>query len=108
MKKLTFKISLVVLLLMLAACSSTATKPPESTVHSSHRILLASGYSQLQNLPHLSQIQNRLSVEQRAKLNAYRALAKQLFREKLSEKLSVAEQVIKAEPYRIEYGISYY
>lgn len=102
MKKITIKALLgFVVLNLTTACSSVATKTTEPAVKATINTLLASGYSPARNLPQLTQIQNRFAVEQAAKLNAYRELAKKLYRKKLSNQLSVAAQVIKDESYRI-------
>ena len=107
MKKFTLWVLLIISVIMLAACSSGTTKTPAYTVMPDStdlvvdKVLLASGYSALRFFPQLTQVQNQYAVEQSAKLNAYRALAKQIYREQLFEDRVVADQVIKDEAYRI-------
>lgn len=84
----------------MVACSSMQTKPDIKVTHVD-KVLFAEGYSSLAGLPELSRIQNRYAIEQAAKIIAYRNLAKQIYREPLQEQLSVADQVIKDEAYRI-------
>ncbi|MFW5444338.1 MAG: hypothetical protein ACKE51_08545 [Methylococcaceae bacterium] len=101
MKKITFSTLLAAFFLMLLGCSSVATKNTQSTAYDYSKTLLASGYSQLRHRPQLTRVQNTLTTEQHAKLNAYRELAKQLYNEKIAEGLWVANQVLKDESYRI-------
>ncbi|MCF6203023.1 MAG: hypothetical protein L3J59_05025 [Methylococcaceae bacterium] len=97
MKDLILRIMLLVSLLSLTACSSFATKQTDFVYH---KVLSATSYSQLPNLVELSQSQKSSVAEQAAKLNAYRDLAKQLYKEKLETGITVAEQVILHEAYR--------
>ena len=97
-KKITLRVLFVLGLITLTACSSVATQKQHSLAY---KTLEASGYSQLSNKPQLSKKQNRYATEQIAKLNAYRELARQLYSEKLVNGISVAEQVIKNESFRI-------
>lgn len=98
MKKIILRILFVIGLITLTACASVATTQKRDSF--AYKALVASGYSQLSNKPQLSQKQNRYTTEQIAKLNAYRALAKQLYSEKLSNGMTVADQVIKNESFR--------
>jgi hypothetical protein len=100
-KKLTFSTLLTVILMLLVGCGSVSTKAVESSAPENIRTLLASGYSQLRNRPQMTQVQNTFAMEQSAKLNAYRELAKQIYNEKLKNGLVVADQVLKDEVYRI-------
>ncbi len=88
-------------MMALVACSSAVIKPETPVSYQSDKILHAKGYRKIQNTPRLSSIQNQLFIEQAAKLNAYRELAKQLYNEKLTSNLLVANQVIKDEAFRI-------
>ena len=107
MKKLTARIVLSMSIMMLAACSSSTTKPlddtlnPNSTGLVANKVLQASGYSALRIQPQLTQLQNQYAVEQSAKMNAYRGLAKQIYREQLFEGRVVADQVISDDVFRI-------
>ncbi len=89
------------LLTLCYGCTSVVVKTTESSTSDASRIIFASGYSKAKNFPQLTQVQNRFSTEQSAKLNAYRALAKQLYNEKLTDHIRVADQVISDESYRI-------
>ncbi len=84
----------------LMACSALSIKPDEPVVRAD-KVLTAKGYSRLQKNRHLTQNQNQFALEQAATINAYRQLAKLLYQEKLADNLLVADQVIKAEPFRI-------
>ena len=107
MKKLTLRVLLSISVIMLTACSSLTTKPQDSTSTSDSTVIVAdkvfqaSGYSTLRSQPQLTQVQNQYAVEQKAKLNAYRDLALQIYREKLFDGRIVADQVIEHEAYRI-------
>ncbi len=102
MKKLTLNIGSILILVVLAGCSSVSTKSVDSvdkySAYIANKVLQAKGYSKLSQF---TEIQNELVIEQSAKLNAYRDLAKQLYSTKLSEQLAIADQVIKDEIYRI-------
>lgn len=101
MRKLASKFTLYLTLFLMIGCSSVATKKVDLHAEVARKILLARGYSPLRWLPQLTDVQNRLAIEQRAKLNAYRRLAKQLYSIKLSDSLFVADQIIRDEAYRI-------
>ncbi len=106
MKRLTLTIMIIVNILILTACSSAVTKKPLDSdsppmSQQTNKVLLASGYSKRLHDPQLTQLQNQYGTEQAAKLDAYRDLAKQLYSEKLSNGVVVANQVIKDEVYRI-------
>jgi len=85
----------------LVACSSVAMKPDNSVVQRPDKVLKAQGYSRLDKLTHLTQKQNQFAREQSAKVDAYRGLAKQVYSEILFKDVLVADQVIKAEPFRV-------
>jgi hypothetical protein len=89
---------------MLVACSSTAQLIGISSLVE-QKNLSADGYSKTRNLPQLTQTQNQFSTEQRAKLMAYRDLAKQLYQLKLDDELTVADQVIKDELFRTYFDL---
>lgn len=102
MKKITIlSLPAWILLSLSAGCSSVTTKTPEAAESQAPPVIMASGYSQVKNLPQYTQLQNRYVIEQSAKLNAYRELAKKLNFESLSNKLRVADQIIKDEAFRI-------
>ena len=106
MKKFTLRVLLSISVIILAACSSTTktldyTLMPDSADFVADKVLLASGYSVLRFFPQLTPVQNQYAIEQSAKLNAYRALAKQIYTEQLFEGRVVADQVMKDEVYRI-------
>ena len=95
MNKIIVRFFLTVVMMTLVACSSAVIKPETLVSHQSDKVLYAKGYSQLRNA------QNQFVIEQVAKTNAYRGLAKQLYNEKLMSNLLVANQVIKDEAFRI-------
>ncbi|MCK5828895.1 MAG: hypothetical protein KAH20_01160 [Methylococcales bacterium] len=97
MKKIILRVFFVLSLIILTACSAVNTQKQNYFVY---KTLVASGYSQLSNKAHLSPSQNRYASEQTAKLNSYRALAKQLYSEELTGGMTVADQVIKNESFR--------
>lgn len=101
MKQIILKVLLIFYLITLSACSTVSTKTQDIIAHTQNKVLLASGYSKLPNTTQLTQTQKRQVTEQTAKLNAYRALAKQLYREPLDNNILVADQVIKNEVFRI-------
>lgn len=101
MNKLIIKLVLSLSMLSLFACSSIITQPVDSAIQQPDRVLFAKGYSRLQNLAYLTQLQNQFAVEQAATINAYRELAKLVYSEPLSGGLIVADQVIKQESFRI-------
>jgi len=103
MKRLIVRFFVSLIFLALSACSSIATKAGDGVLSTQtvDKILVARGYAKEKNLPELTQIQNRFANEQAARLNAYRELAKQLYSEKLVDNLTVADQVIKNEQFRI-------
>jgi len=99
------RIVIVMALLALVSCaSSTNTKEAKVVVDEAKvvtRSLMANGYAKRRQLPELTLVQNQFAMEQSAKLNAYRELAKQLYKEPLVDNVLVADQVIKNELYRI-------
>lgn len=103
MKKIIFSkvILLAVILTLVNACSTVPDISLGTNAPVQPKMLVATGYSQLRYIPQLTEEQNRLAIEQSAKIEAYRNLAKQLYVEKLSDDLSVANQVIKDEIYRV-------
>ena len=92
------RLLIVLVSMTLVACSSIATKQDTRTAD---KMLMAHGYSRVKNQAHLTAVQNQFAIEQAAKINAYRKLAKQLYSESLENGLLVADQVIKEEPFRI-------
>lgn len=101
MNKLIIRLFLTAVFMGQVACSSVETKPADPVVHKPGKVLRAKGYGDLRGLAHLTDAQNLLAAEQTAKINAYRELAKQLYKEKLASNLAVADQVIKEESFRI-------
>lgn len=107
MKKIILRILFCISIMMLAACSSVITESldytlkPDSTDLVVDKVMQASGYSILRSQPQLTQVQNQFAVEQKAKLNAYRDLALQIYREKLFKGRLVADQIIEDEAYRV-------
>lgn len=93
--------------MFLVACSSGSKKTETVSDHSDRSVqvaeksLMASGYAKRNAAPELTQTQNRFATEQAAKLNAYRGLANQLYKEVLPSNLIVADQVINDELFRI-------
>lgn len=85
----------------LAACSSISTKFDMADTQKSAKVLTVQGGSQLPKQAHLTEQQNRFELEQAATINAYRKLAGLLYKEILADDLLVADQVIKAEAFRI-------
>ncbi len=100
MKKFTLQFIFILTLFELTGCSSMVATKNDQVVEAPAKVFKASGAGNIQHLPQLTELQNQLASEQIAKLNAYRSLAKQLYKEKLSDKLFVADQVIKDELYR--------
>lgn len=98
-KKVILRLFFLLAVMVLSSCSSLGLKA--SNKHVTNRVLQAYGYSQISNNPQLTEIQNRFSTEQAAKINAYRLLAEKVFNEKLVGNLQVADQIIKHESYRI-------
>ncbi|NOR69549.1 MAG: hypothetical protein GQ532_07615 [Methylomarinum sp.] len=101
MKITVLRSVLIVALMMLTACSSIMPKKTSEQVQVAEKVLLVSGYAQIQNQPQLTAKQNRFAIEQAAKIKAYRALADLLYSENLNNGLLVADQVIKDESFRI-------
>lgn len=97
-KKVLIKILLIIGLLQLVACSSVTIK--ESTNFIPRKLLVANGYAQTSIEPQLSLRQSQYKMEQAAKIEAYRELAKQLYSEKVTDRTTVADQVIKDETFR--------
>ncbi len=93
MKKLGVKILLLSGLLGLIGCASVDTQKAESM---GGEILVASGFSPL---PYFSK--HYYKGEQKAKLNAYRALVKQVYHLPLSTGVSVADQVMAYDVFRV-------
>jgi len=91
----------VVVSMALVACSSLSIKSDEDAVKVPDKVIQVKGSSRLQRLRHLTQKQNQFALEQAATINAYRALAKLLYNEQLTDDLLVADQVIKAEVFRV-------
>ncbi len=85
----------------LVACSSVSTKSDKMSVKIADKVLTAQGYSRIHKLLYLTEKKNQFALEQVATINAYRGLAKRLYKERLTKGLSVADQVIKAEAFRI-------
>lgn len=104
MNKLT-RLLWIIVSMTLAACSSVATKPDELVIKKTDKVLTAQGYSRLQKISSLTQKQHQFAQEQAATVSAYRSLAKQLYQEKLADGLLVADQVIKAEPFRVYFDL---
>ncbi|MCK4841021.1 MAG: hypothetical protein KAT04_03960 [Methylococcales bacterium] len=100
MAQLVWRLLLSLGFAMLVACSSIANKPIESDKNAG-KVLVAVGYSQHQDLRHLTKVQNKFAKQQSAKLNAYRKLATLLYNEKLTEELVVADQVMNDELFRV-------
>lgn len=96
------RLLIVLVSMTLVACSSIATKPAAEAVD---KVLMAHGYSRIQHQAHLTSVQNQFSIEQKAKIDAYRNLAKQLYIERLENDLLVADQVIKEERFRIYFDL---
>jgi len=107
MKKVILRILFCISIMILAACSSVTTESldytlrPDSTDLVVDKVMQASGYSILRSQPQLTQVQNQFAVEQNAKLDAYRDLALQIYREELFEGRIVADQIIEHEAYRV-------
>lgn len=102
MNKLTKRLFLTLSMMTLVACSAVVSKNPFATeVEKPAKVLTAKGYSRLQKLTYLTDIQNRFAIEQAATVNAYRELAKQVYQQSLGDDLLVADQVIKQEPFRV-------
>ncbi len=104
MQKISFRLLLITLLTLVVGCSSLTTKTVDKSAQikdTAPIVFMDTGYSQQRNLPQLTPTQNQYAAEQMAKIVAYRGLAKQLYPVVLDNKLTVAEQVIKDESFRI-------
>lgn len=100
MEKIISRIVFALTLTTLFACTSVPTTSITPIVKVS-KTLYANGYSQIRNIPQLTQTQNKYAIEQAAKLDAYRELAKQLYLKQLTQKIVVADQVLKNDLYRV-------
>ena len=65
----------MIVIMIMAACSSVAINFDDSVVKMPDKVLYAQGYSKLQRLTYLTDIQNKFAVEQAATIKAYRKLA---------------------------------
>lgn len=95
------RLSLMIVIMIMAACSSVAINLDDSVVKMPDKVLYAQGYSKLQRLTYLTDIQNKFAVEQAATIKAYRKLAEQLYSVRLTGGLTVADQVIKNDDFRV-------
>ncbi|TPQ25409.1 hypothetical protein [Methylomonas koyamae] len=83
----------------LAACTSLSGKNAESVQQT--KTLRASGFSSFDNSGRLSVNQRWLQAQQAAKLEAFRGLADQLYREPLDNGDTVGAKVMRDETYRV-------
>lgn len=92
---------LMVALLVPAGCASTKNRENTAQIPAEGKTLQAVGYGQFEDESRSSFSRNWQSVEQAAKLNAYRSLADQLYYEPLGEGKTVGSQVVAHEVYRV-------
>lgn len=92
-------VMLLCLVLLLAGCSSVASKNAQ-TVPQAGKILKATGFSQF-NDNNASASQRWQQAQQDAKLDAYRDLAVLLYQEPVGGNTTVGQQVVRDEAYRI-------
>ncbi|MCQ8182468.1 hypothetical protein NP603_15205 [Methylomonas sp. SURF-1] len=85
--------------LALAGCAANGSKNAEMAPQP--KTLRASGYSTFDNSGRLSVNQRWLQAQQAAKLEAFRSLADQLYREPLDDGDTVGAKVMRDETYRI-------
>lgn len=94
----TLRLLLIIPLLWLAGCAGPAGK---SAALSESKTLSASGISRFDDSGALNVKQRWQQAQQNAKLDAYRDLAAQLYREPLPNGSTVGAQVMRDEAYRI-------
>ncbi|ATG91140.1 hypothetical protein [Methylomonas koyamae] len=85
--------------LALAACAGPGAKNAETAAQT--KTLHASGFSNFDNSGRLSVNQRWLQAQQAAKLEAFRSLADQLYREPLDGGDTVGAKVMRDETYRV-------
>lgn len=87
---------------MLAACSSVGGHKTEGAdPAAASKTIRATGYSRYENGGNVSVNQSWLMAQQAAKLDAYRGLAGQLYKEVLDGQKSVGQQVMSDEVHRV-------
>lgn len=102
MKRIAWLVLVGVLGCGLAACSSVGSNKPDTPAAvTTGKALRATGYSHFDDSGKVSVNQRWLMAQQTAKLNAYRGLADQLYKEVLDGKNTVGSQVMRDEVYRV-------
>lgn len=89
------------LALVSVGCVSKGGEQGELVIPANGKVLQAHGYSRFDNSGRLAVNHRWLSAQQSAKLNAYRALAHQLYYEPLPGNKTVGSQIIADEIYRV-------
>ncbi len=87
---------LYLFIVALPGCASLNQQAAESET-----LLSASGRATIQSIAGLTELQRRYQAEQQATINAYRQLAALLFQQTIKPGVSVADQVLKNEPFRL-------
>jgi len=100
MKHLTWLTPLV-LIVTLIACGSRTNRENDPAVPAQAKTLQGNGYGQFTDKSHPNFSRNWQVTEQSAKLNAYRALADQLYYEPLGKHKTVGSQIVSHEAYRV-------
>lgn len=90
----------ILLLLFASGCASVDQRQTAAPTPLTSKTLTASGYAQFQD-GGMQFRQRWLTTQQAAKLNAFRALADQLYDEALADGKTVGSQVVGNEAYRI-------
>lgn len=98
MKRSTI-LTLMMCALLAGGCASAPEHPVSATGQG--KTLRADGYSRFDNSGNLKVKQRWLSAQQLAKLNAFRALADQLYYEPVGGGATVGTQVVRNEVYRV-------
>lgn len=93
------------LALVSVGCASKGGARGELAIPASGKVLQAHGYSRFDDSGRLGVNHRWLSAQQSAKLNAYRALAHQLYYEPLPGNKTVGSQIIADEIYRVYFDI---
>ncbi len=102
MKRTASWVIAVLTLCLLTACSSVGGNKAETTAPvTAGKTLRAVGYSRYENGGNVSVDQRWLMAQQAAKLDAYRGLADQLYKEVLDGQKTVGSQVMNDEVYRV-------
>jgi|GEM_PF-291267 hypothetical protein len=102
MKRTSLWILVGLVACVLAGCSSLGGKAGNAAAEpSASKVLRATGYSRFEDGGNVSANQRWLMAQQAAKLDAYRGLADQIYKEALDGKKTVGSQIMSDEAYRL-------